>query len=433
MAIDDSVAWGIDLSAMVAAPLGRHDEGVDIARRGLELHPGNADVRGFLAYALMHAGIYREAEEHIRAAMSLNPFPPWWYRNGLARILIYLGEFDEALTIVDDLLGTVTATGFPGLPDSVEVTGYHEDPNGVVLLSFDTTVELPGSPSPITVRPGDVVRLEGGSYAIEFDADSFGVPDGAIADAVGRAGTSLLISFDVSVPVASGGVAVDEDLVTPDGAGVETFLDTSSFGAPEALDLDAVHYVEANGHLLLSFDGSGSILGVSFDDEDVLDLDPFLGTWDLPYDGSAEHAGWSPGDLDALHTLLDADEDGLADDVDNCPGVPNGAAEPLGSPTWGNQAASAQYPGVGCACLCGDPNRDCVINVGDAPEAQRAGLVPPLPPLSPLFDLDFCDLNSDGLCNVGDSPEMQRAGLFPSLPPLSPNFDVTGCIGYLGQ
>ena len=109
MAIDDSVAWGIDLSAMVAAPLGRHDEGVDIARRGIELHPGNADVRGFLAYALMHAGIYREAEEHIRAALSLNPFPPWWYRNGLARILIYLGEFDEALTIVDDLLGTAPA------------------------------------------------------------------------------------------------------------------------------------------------------------------------------------------------------------------------------------------------------------------------------------------------------------------------------------
>jgi adenylate cyclase len=109
MVIDDTAAWGIDLSAMVAAPLGRHDEGVDIARRGLKLHPGNADVRGFLAYALMHAGIYREAEEHIRAAMSLNPFSPYWYRNGLARILIYLGEFDEALSLVDDLLGTAPA------------------------------------------------------------------------------------------------------------------------------------------------------------------------------------------------------------------------------------------------------------------------------------------------------------------------------------
>ena len=128
----------------------------------------------------------------------------------------------------------------------------------------------------------------------------------------------------------------------------------------------------------------------------------------------------------------DSDGDGVADCVDNCPFVANGAGLPLGQPTWGGQAASAQYPGVGCACLCGDPNRDCTVNVGDAPEAQRAGLVPPLAPLSPFFDASFCDLNGDGVCNVGDSPEMQRAGLVPALPPLSPNFDVTGCSGYLG-
>ncbi len=36
------------------------------------------------------------------------------------------------------------------------------------------------------------------------------------------------------------------------------------------------------------------------------------------------------------------------------------------------------------------------------------------------------------LCNVGDSPEMQRAGLLPPLPPLSSGFDVTGCSGYSG-
>ena len=87
---------------------------------------------------------------------------------------------------------------------------------------------------------------------------------------------------------------------------------------------------------------------------------------------------------------------------------------------------------MGCACLCGDPNRDCLVNVGDAPEAQRAGLFPPLAPLSPFFDIEFCDINNDGQCNVGDAPEMQRAGALPPLPPLSPSFDVTGCIGYLG-
>ncbi len=126
----------------------------------------------------------------------------------------------------------------------------------------------------------------------------------------------------------------------------------------------------------------------------------------------------------------DLDGDGVLDAADNCPFVANGPGEALGQPVWGNQAESSQYLGVGCACLCGDANRDCLINAADAPEAQRAGLTPPLPPLSPFFNEAFCDLNSDGACNVGDAPEMQRAGLVPPLPPISPDFDVRGCSGY---
>ena len=117
----------------------------------------------------------------------------------------------------------------------------------------------------------------------------------------------------------------------------------------------------------------------------------------------------------------DSDADGVVDGADNCPFVPNP-----------DQTASAQYPTVGCACLCGDPNRDCAVNVGDAPEAQRAGLVPPLPPLSPSFDIAFCDFSGDGVCNVADSSEMQRAGLFPPQPPLNPGAGPTVCAGYTG-
>ena len=129
---------------------------------------------------------------------------------------------------------------------------------------------------------------------------------------------------------------------------------------------------------------------------------------------------------------LDTDGDGVVDDDDNFPFVPNGLGEASGAPTWGNQAESAQFPGNGCACLCGDANRDCVVNVQDSAEAQRFGTVPPLPPISSDFDLAFCDLNSDGICNVQDSPEMQRAGTVPPLPPISMGFSVTGCSGYCG-
>ena len=109
MALDDSVSECIGLSTQVAASLGRHEEGVEIGRRGIELYPGNADVRAFLAFALMHAGHYAEAEEHIRAAMSLNPFYPNWYRNGLARTLTFLDQFEEPLALVDEILETEPA------------------------------------------------------------------------------------------------------------------------------------------------------------------------------------------------------------------------------------------------------------------------------------------------------------------------------------
>jgi len=104
MALDDSVSISIGISAMIAAPLGRHDEGVKIARRGIELYPGSADVRAFLGFALLHAGNYHEAEEHFRAAMSLNPFYPNWYLNGLLRTLMCLEEYDEALNHADEIL-----------------------------------------------------------------------------------------------------------------------------------------------------------------------------------------------------------------------------------------------------------------------------------------------------------------------------------------
>ena len=51
-----------------------------MARRGIELYPRSADVRAFFAFAPMHSGNYREAEQNFRAAVTLNPFYPNWYR-----------------------------------------------------------------------------------------------------------------------------------------------------------------------------------------------------------------------------------------------------------------------------------------------------------------------------------------------------------------
>ena len=104
MALDDTVSWAIGLSVHVAGSQGRDQEGVAIARRGYELNPGNADVRAFLGIAKSRVGKFHEAVGHYRAAMSLNPFYPNWYRIGLSRNLMILDEFDEALILIEEIL-----------------------------------------------------------------------------------------------------------------------------------------------------------------------------------------------------------------------------------------------------------------------------------------------------------------------------------------
>ncbi len=105
MSIDNSVSWAIGLATMVAGAQDRHAEGVALGRRCYEHSPGSADSRAFLAFALSYAGEYPEAVDHFHAAMSLNPFYPNWYRNGLARTLMMQGKFNDALSIMDEILG----------------------------------------------------------------------------------------------------------------------------------------------------------------------------------------------------------------------------------------------------------------------------------------------------------------------------------------
>jgi hypothetical protein len=170
---------------------------------------------------------------------------------------------------------------------------------GSQLVSFDTTVVLPGG---ATARPGDVWRYDGASYSVEFDAAARGVPDVANVDAVALYGSSLLLSFDVALDL--GGVHFEpEDLAQFDGTTFSLFFDGSAAGVAPGLDLDAADYLACNGHLLLSFDGSGSIGGIAFDDEDVLEFDR-VATWEMAYDGSAHDPDWGPVDLDAVHATV---------------------------------------------------------------------------------------------------------------------------------
>lgn len=264
-------------------------------------HEGHRKVvgrRGVLAATLVWAACACLAPARAEAATALSEL------RLSTDVPVFLGPFIVTHNAVVLIIGfPITVQSFPGVPPEADLDAYHLFPNGLALLSFDITVALPGA-EPVTAEPGDVVAFFGTDYSMEFQATSAGIPAGVNVDAVSWSGNQLLLSFDGSVEL--NGVHVDdEDLVTfHNGGALTMFFDGSAAGVGPDLDLDAADYLECNGHLLLSFDGSGVVGGVSFDDEDLLEYGP-AGTWEMAYDGSAQHPEWSAADLDAVQAEAD--------------------------------------------------------------------------------------------------------------------------------
>jgi hypothetical protein len=200
----------------------------------------------------------------------------------------------------DDLHGSLTLAALGPIPAGANVDAYDRLPNGDQLLSFDTTIVLPGG---LTVRPADVVKYNGSIFSVVFDAAAHAIPQGVDVDAVTVRGGALLLSFDTTVDLGSFR-ADDEDLVLFDQSGFSAFFDGSAAGIDPALDLDGVELLECNDHLLLSFDGSGTVGALRFDDEDVLEFDR-VSAWQMAYDGSANDPDWSAADLDAISATVD--------------------------------------------------------------------------------------------------------------------------------
>jgi len=211
-----------------------------------------------------------------------------------------LSAGDEDVTVESG--GGVLLANLGGLPLEADVDAYLVLPQGEILFSLDTTVLLPGG---LLAHPGDVVLFDGAGYGLHFSAADLGIDEAANLDAVALSTDgSLLVSFDVAV--SYGGVVIqDEDLASLGAGGrVDFAIDGSSIGVPDGLDLDAATVVTCNGHVLVSFDGSGQIGGLDFDDEDVLEVDPATGSLELVLDGSEGDPQWGAADLDALDAVI---------------------------------------------------------------------------------------------------------------------------------
>jgi hypothetical protein len=189
----------------------------------------------------------------------------------------------------DDLAGGVTAVTLPGLPPEARIAAAHRLPNGDLLLAFESTISLAGAG---IVEPRDIVRLTEmtSAYSVEVHGADVGIPTNAAIDALAVTGDgTILLSLDIDV-----GGFDDADVIKIVGTNLQLFLDLNAIGIDPALDLDALDIEDSGGNTVLyvSFDGSGSVDAVAFDDEDVLAYNLTTQTWSLAYDGSAAAAHW---------------------------------------------------------------------------------------------------------------------------------------------
>jgi len=216
---------------------------------------------------------------------------------------------DEAA--VDNGAGSVAipppaAAMFAFLPAGAQVADFELSSSPTVgwLFSVDTTVALPGLPATSPLEPRDVARFDPATstYSIYFDGSANGIPDGARIDAIATdASDRLLLSFDTSVSLPGLGTVDDEDLVRFSAGTWTMEFDGSAHGVTPDLDLDAAHRMHTGNTLLLSFDVSGSVPGVAFDDEDVLAYDTAAATYAMWFDGSlSDPTDWPAADLVGL-------------------------------------------------------------------------------------------------------------------------------------
>jgi hypothetical protein len=206
----------------------------------------------------------------------------------------------------DNAAGGVTGFLIPAgaLPANVEIAGYHPLASGITLLALDTTTFLPGLPAGSPAEPRDVVAYTPttGLFSFFFDGSTVGVPANAHIDALSVNGAlEPQLSFDTSVTLPGVGAVDDEDIVVYTGGVFVMAYDGSAAGVASALDVDAIQAMTGPAGFLVSFDTSGSIGALTFDDEDVLRFDSGLGTYAMYFNGSiSDPADWPRADLSAL-------------------------------------------------------------------------------------------------------------------------------------
>ncbi len=98
LSIDESLASAHAILGTIYSMMRKHEMAIAAGKRSIELDPNGAMVHGFLGTILCFAGRQDEAIGYINKGIRFNPFPEYWYFNGLSRCYILKGQYEDALT-----------------------------------------------------------------------------------------------------------------------------------------------------------------------------------------------------------------------------------------------------------------------------------------------------------------------------------------------
>lgn len=202
-------------------------------------------------------------------------------------------DVDAMVSTGATVIGFGNSGGVFDLPWAVDAYDAASD---AFSIDIAAEVDISGGPT-LFIRPGEVYNRSGTRL---FDPVAAGLPANVNVDAlsVDPISGDLLLSFANWVP---GQFITPADIMSWNGSTLTIYFD--GFRVPRNLNLDAAQVLE-NGNILMSFDTSGTIDGIGFNDEDILEYNPVADDFELAFLPAVLDQSWIGADSDALSATV---------------------------------------------------------------------------------------------------------------------------------